>query len=52
MGRHKIDVNRKKVRLSVGVENDILIQLDRLAIKRSKVINWLLSEYFTKNKIL
>ena len=48
MGRNKIDAEKKKVRMSVGIENNVLTRLNKLNIKRSRIINWLLNEYFNK----
>ena len=48
MGRNKISVEKKKIRMSVGIEDDVFVKLNKLKVKRSRVISWLLNEYFKK----
>lgn len=48
MGRNKISTEKKKIRMSVGIEDSVLIKLNKLKIKRSRIIGWLLNEYFNK----
>jgi hypothetical protein len=47
MGRIKINDNKKKVTISIVLEDNIYDLLDKLHIKsKSQLINWLLKEHF------
>lgn len=48
MGRKKIKTEEKKVKISITILPEINSELDELKINKSKLINWILREYFNK----
>jgi hypothetical protein len=46
MGRKAKIIGEKKVKISITIIPEIDCQLEELKINKSKLINWLLAEYF------
>ena len=48
MGRNLMKLEDKKNKITICIDTEINRQLDELKINKSKLINWLLLEYFNK----
>ncbi len=48
MGRKKIELNEKKQKFSITILPKINEELGDLKVNKSKLINWLLQEYFNQ----
>lgn len=50
MARKLMKSENRKIKFSITINPDINNQLEELKINKSKLINWLLQEYFNKMK--
>jgi hypothetical protein len=48
MARKTMNLEDKKIKFSITINPDINKQLNDLHINKSKLINWLLQEYFNQ----
>ena len=48
MGRKIFNPEEKKIKISITINIEINKELEELKINKSKLINWLLLEYFNK----
>lgn len=46
--RKEMTIDEKKQKVSITISPEINEQLEELRVNKSKLINWLLQEYFTQ----
>ena len=51
MGRKKIQSKKKKINISVSLDEDVNKKLNELKLNKSKFVTWLLVNYVNKETI-